>query len=204
MAVTINLVTPGSDNVRVQWQAVPMPINTATLYVAANQADLNTPNGLSVPADQSGILPATPLTGTIPGLSSGTNYFCVAEADGNLSAVQPFITGGAAAPTAHLIAKGDDDDDQEPCYEVRKGRSVELKIRALKIGDSGTRLSGIAVNFIVTDGQACGQLAQTSAVSNVHGSVKVAFTGTQPGKTQVTVSSPQADNQAVLDIEIHP
>jgi hypothetical protein len=202
MAVTINLVTPGANNVKVQWQAVPMPLNTALLYVAANQADLNTPNGLSVQADQSGSLPANPLTATIPGLAAGTNYFCMASADVNMSAVQSFSTTGSVAPTAHLEAEGEHGHHGPHC-EVKKGQSVELNVHTVKIGDPATKLPGINVNFAVTSGQANGQLTQSTAVSNDHGKAMVAFSGAQPGQAQVTVSSPQADNQVILDIKIH-
>lgn len=195
MSVNIVMVTPGQNNVKVEWNSSPMPLNSAILYVAANQADLNTPNGMSTPADQSAILPANPLTATQNGLASGTNYFCMCSSDGNFSAVQSFTsTGPAPAPVAHL-------QTAHPNHELAVGETVRLGAHVLSITNPAP-LSGINVNFAVSSGQACGNLLQTSAVSNVEGKAKVEYTGAQVGQAKVVVSSPQADNQLVLNIKV--
>lgn len=203
MSVSIIMVTPAQDNVKVEWQANPMPLNTAVLYVAANQADLNSPNGMSAPADQSAILPATPLTATIPGLNPGTTYFCMGSSDGNFTPVQSFATTGSApVPVAHLDARGEH-GHHGAHYEVPKGQTVELKVHADKIGSPHTHLPGINVSFAVTSGQANGQLAASDVVSDAHGKAIVGFKGTQPGQVQITASSTQADNKVILDIKVN-
>jgi len=206
MAVTITQVTPADTSVGVEWTANPAANVDANAYVATDPADFNTPNCLSVPADQSGQLPGIGVfTGTVTGLTSGTTYYAMCEADGADSTTSTFQTTGTPpgpTPTVHLIPKGDNDGDG-PDWDGIPGSIVLIKVRTLSISNPNQRLSGITVNFAITGGNGTGKLKKTTSVSNMHGVARVPFVCGQRGDVQISASSITADNTAVATVHIH-
>jgi len=208
-SVKIIQLNPGDTNAQVQWQTDQQANNTATAYVAQNQADLGDPTKC-VTGDASAQLPAANFMVNVAGLNAGTPYFCMCEADGVNSWNQPFGTTGAVA-TTHLVAlkcrAGDDGSDDDggtngdPC-EVDNGKKLRIRVATEKLGAPGTRLPGISVNFSITGGSGSGTLKHDNVVSNKRGVAKVVLIGGNRGDVQVTASSQSADNQVVIGVTV--
>ena len=147
-SVKIVQINPSDNNAQVQWQSDQQANNTATTYISRNQADLGDPTKC-ITGDASAQLPAANFMVNVAGLTAGTNYFCLCEADGVSSPSQTFGTIGVAA-TAHLVAlpcrPGDDGNDDGGAdggtCEVDTGKKIRIRVATEKIGAPGTRLSG--------------------------------------------------------------
>jgi hypothetical protein len=91
MAVTITQKTPSNNSVLIGWNSNPAANVDANAYISTVQTDLGNPPNfpasvLSASADQSGLLPGvTNFTATLNGLSPGTTYYVLCEADGSYS-----------------------------------------------------------------------------------------------------------------------
>lgn len=92
--VSIVQITPNNQDVTITWQSDDRA-GSATIFVALTPADLSNPaKRFSAPAQNP--LPDIFFFATVTGLTPGTTYVCMAEADGVNSAVQNFTTGGTA------------------------------------------------------------------------------------------------------------
>lgn len=205
MAVTISNLAPADTSVALGWNANPAANTDANAYVATDPADFNTPNCISIPADQSGLLPGvTSFTATPTGLTPGTSYYAMCEADGADSTVTPFKTTGnppGPTPTVHLIPKGDNDGDG-PDWDGHPSEIVIIKTRVTSLSNPGVRVSGITVNFTISGGAGTGKLKRASAVSNMHGVARVPFVCGQKGNVVITATAAQADAPATLVVNI--
>ena len=211
MQVNLQPIAPGditSTSVTLRWTSNPAANNDANAYVGTSVGNF----GFTVPADQSGQLPGvSSFTATVNGLTPGTSYVAMAEADGANSTTQSFSTASAVTPTAHLVALacrlgddgGDDDggDGGNDC-EVDSGERLRVRVRTEKYGVPGSRLPGVTVNFAITGGTGSGKLKQSSSVSNLNGVAKVGFVGGNAGSVQITASSPSADNQVTITVTV--
>ena len=205
MAVTITSKNPGNDSLAVGWNTSPQANVDANVYVAADPADFNTPDAIVVPADQTGQLPGVnDFTATVTGLTPGTNYYLMCEADGVDSAMDSFTTTGAPpgpAPTVHLVPKGLLGDG--PVWNAHVGEWVLLKVQTAKISNPAHRLSGVPVDWKITAGAGCGVLKKASTRSGMLGVARDLFICAKKGTVQITASSPMADNSVVLTVNIH-
>lgn len=205
MSVTVTNVTPANNSVALGWNSNPAANTDANAYVATDPADFNTPDCISVPADQSGLLPGvTSFTATPAGLTPGTSYYAMCEADGADSTVTPFKTTGnppGPTPTVHLIPKGDNDGDG-PDWDGYPAQIIMVKTRVTSLSNPKVRVSGITVNYAISGGTGKGTLKKTSAVSNMHGIAKVPFVCGKKGDVTITATSAQADAPATCVVHI--
>jgi len=205
MAVTITNLAPADTSVVLGWNSNPPANVDANAYVATDPADFNTPDCISVPADQSGLLPGvTSFTATPSGLTPGTNYYAMCEADGADSTISTFKTTGnppGPTPTVHLIPKGDNDNDG-PDWDGHPAEIVMVKMRVTSLSNPKVRVSGITVNFSISGGTGTGKLKKTSSISNMRGIAKVPFVCAKKGDVSITATSAQADGPATAVVHI--
>jgi|GEM_PF-4908950 len=205
MAVTIMSKTPANNSIVLGWNSTPAANVDANAYVATDPSDFNTPNCISVSADQSGLLPGVNnFTATVTGLTSGTPYYVMCEADGVDSAVDSFQTTGnppGPTPTVHLIPKGDNDGDG-PDWDGHPAEIIIIKTRVTSLSNPSVRVSGITVNYAISGGSGTGKLKKTSAVSNMHGIARVPFVCGKKGDVNITATSAQADAPAACVVHI--
>ncbi|HVZ80538.1 MAG TPA: fibronectin type III domain-containing protein [bacterium] len=205
MAVTITSKNPGDDRISVGWNATPQANVDANVYVATDPADFNTPDAIVVPADQANQLPGiNDFTATVTGLTPGTNYYLMCEADGLESSMDSFTTTGnlpGPAPTVHLVPKGLLGDG--PVWNAHPFEWILLKVQTVKISNPAQRLSGVPVEWKITSGAGHGVLKKAKTYSGMLGVARDLFICAKKGTVQITATSPLADNSVVLTVNIH-
>jgi hypothetical protein len=199
-SVGIDQIAPTDTDITLNWSsfdangaltAAANSANATLTDVAGNKKSASCPvNGRS-----------SSYVATVSGLTPGTVYTCICDADGVYSPGKPGCTTGNKA-TAHLVPKKDDGDGGVE-IPVSTGDDRPIRVKVVKINDpQQTPMPGVMVYFAVTDGSQYGSLESVSAVSNDRGIAKVLFdAGNTPGDVEITASSPLADN--TLDITVH-
>lgn len=209
MAVTqvvIDNVTPGTDDVDIQWES-DQTATTAMVYLADNQADL------ADPAKRiEGVLPSPVLdsvfrlvipnvaAGETP-LNPGTQYFCQAECDGIMSPIESFTT--VAVDVVHLRRP-----DADPKRIKANGGVSDLTVyvRKNKQGVPGTQVtftlpSGCNGKLGPNGGPPTGSSYQAS--SDANGRAEAEFTsGSDKGKFKIAVDAAGAPNPRKIKVRV--
>ena len=113
MPVTITQKSPANNSVQIGWNSNPAANVDANVYISTTQSDLSNPptfpaSVISAVADQTGQLPGiTDFTATVTGLSSGTTYYILCEADGVYSPYPDSFTTTGTVPVPTPITVQD-------------------------------------------------------------------------------------------------
>jgi hypothetical protein len=183
--VTINQVDPTDTDVMVNWKMDAEAISSAKFYVATSMANLTAGTYVAT-GDDSGNCPSgsfqTAAPTAAPYLNPGTQYFCMAECDGNMSEATSFTTLPHGVFLHNPMAKP---------RLLRKGKASTLSVTLQK---NGQPVPNVPVSFTppTAAGSVAGQPAGIPGVVNsgTNGMASIAFTaGSKPGVYLVHVSA---------------